>query len=155
MSFDIKNFKKAKFQSRIEAVSVPALESFFAEDDEKVFEVRGLTGEEFARVRESQEKYENVNSLIKALAGGANADEKIHATCEMLGIGKDSVPEDLVRRLEMLQLGSVSPVIDLDTAKKIFKVFPVTGFELTNKIQELSGLGMLPGEQNACGKKQE
>lgn len=146
MPFDVKKFKKSKFENRTENIAVPSLKSFFGEDETAEFIVRGLTGEEFARVREAQQKYKNVSAIIEALAG-TNQREKIEALSESLGIGAEGVPEDMVRRLEMLQLGSVEPEIDLETAKKIFKVAPVTAYELTNRIQALSGQGMLPGEQ--------
>jgi len=146
MSFDIKKFKKTKFEPRTETISVPSLAEFFSEENKPEFVVRGLTGEEFARVREAQAKYKNVSALVEALAG-ANQKEKIEAINESLGIGAEGLPEDMVRRLEMIQHGSVEPEIDLEAARKIFQVAPVTAYEITNKIQELSGQGMKPGEQ--------
>jgi len=146
MPFDIKKFKKTKFESRKETVPVPSLKDFFDEGEKAEFVVRGLTGEEFARVREAQQKYQNVSGIIEALAG-TDQKEKIQAITESLGIGSEDLPEDMVRRMEIIQLGSVEPELDLETAKKIFQTAPVTAYEITNKIQTLSGQGMMPGEQ--------
>lgn len=151
MGFDKKKFDKAKFVPRTEVVPVPSLASFFDEGDTAQMEVRGLTGEEMARVNEAQAKNKNMQAVIEALAGGDGKD-KIKAIQESLGLS-DDIPSDLARRIELLHLGCVDPEMDLQTAAKIFRVAPVDGYSLTNKIQVLSGQGMMPGEQQASGKK--
>ena len=130
---------------------VPSLASFFEDGDTAQMEVRGLTGEEMARVNEAQAKNKNIQAVIEALAGG-DGKEKVQAIQESLGLS-DDVPSDLARRIELLRLGCVDPEVDVQLAAKIFKVAPVDGYSLTNKIQVLSGQGMMPGEPQASGKK--
>lgn len=145
MPFDLQKFNNVKFTPRTDVVPVPALTGFFPDGEKPVITIRGLTGEEFARVREAQEKNRNIILVLEALAG-AGAEEKVQALRETLGLDPDQVPEDLARRIEQLSLGSVDPVLDVQAAAKIFRVYPVTGYELTNRITVLSGQGMQPGE---------
>jgi hypothetical protein len=145
MPFDLQKFNDAKFVPRTDKVPVPALAKFFPKGEKPVITIRGLTGEEFARVREAQEKNRNIVAVLEALAG-SGADEKVQALRETLGLDSDHVPDDLARRVEQLSVGSVDPVLDAQAAAKIFRVWPVVGFDLTNRITMLSGQGMLPGE---------
>lgn len=153
MGFDLKKFDKAKFEPRTEQVPVPALASFFGEGEKAEMEVRGLTGEEMARVNEAQSRQKNIQAVIEALAGD-DSKEKVKAIQESLGLS-DDIPTDLARRIELLHLGCVDPQLDIQTAAKIFRVAPVDGYALTNQIQLLSGQGMMPGEHKASGKKQK
>lgn len=145
MPFDLQKFNDAKFSPRTDTVAVPAMAKFFPKGEKPKITIRGLTGEEFARVREAQEKNRNIISVLEALAG-SGADEKVKALRETLGLDSDHIPDDLARRIEQLFIGSVEPVLDVQAAVKIFRVWPVVGFDLTNRITVLSGQGMLPGE---------
>lgn len=150
MGFDIKKFQKAEFAHREEKVNMDALKDFF--DDKPEFTVRGLTGEEMARVNEAQSKQKNLSAIVDALA--ANADtEKIKGLREAVGLTDDDVPGDLARRIEMLRLGCVDPELDERDAVKVFKVAPVDAYGATNTILQLSGQGMRPGESKSSGKK--
>ncbi len=151
MSFDLKKFSKAKFTARTEAVPVPALAVFFADEAKAEFVVRGLTGEEMARVNEAQTKSKNIAAIIEAIASQTQS-EKVKGLKDSLGLG-DDMPSDLARRIEMLALGCVEPELDVQAASKIFRVAPVDGYNLTNKITVLSGQGMTVGEQPASGSK--
>ena len=151
MGFKLKEFSKAKFEARTATVSVPALAEFFDEGEKAEFVVRGLTGEETARVNEAQSKSKNLQAVVAALAG-KDQTEKIQALQESLGLSADTIPGDLARRIEMLAMGCADPVIDVQTAAKIFKVAPVDGYNLTNEILRLSGQGMTVGKPKASGE---
>ncbi|WP_051617246.1 hypothetical protein [Desulfonatronovibrio hydrogenovorans] len=153
MSFDLKKFSKAKFQARTEAVAVPALADFFEEDSKPEFLVRGLTGEEMARANEALNKSKNIAAILEAIAGQAQ-NEKIKGLKDVMGLG-DDMPGDLAKRIEVLAMGCVEPVLDIQNASKIFRVAPVDGYALTNKILVLSGQGMTLGEQPASGRKKK
>ena len=151
MAFDKKKFGKAKFESRTAQVDVPALKDFFDEGDKPEFKVRGLTGEEMARVNEAADKNKNLLAIVAALAG-QNQNEKVAALQESLGLSHENVPSDLARRIEMLAIGAVDPELDVQMAARIFKVAPVDGYALSNRITTLSGQGMMVGEPKASGK---
>lgn len=153
MSFDLKKFNKAKFQARVETVPVPALAGFFTGGEAAEFKVRGLTGEEMARVNDVQAKNKNISAVIEAIAS-QSPNEKIQGFKSGLGLG-DDMPTDLVRRIEMLSLGCVEPELDQQSASKVFKVAPVDAYNLTNKITLLSGQGMILGEPPASGKNKK
>jgi hypothetical protein len=51
----------------------------------------------------------------------------------------------------MLVIGSVDPRIELETAIKLCKVFPVEFMQLTNKITVLTGQGSVPGKPRSSG----
>ena len=155
MPFDLKKFNKAKFQPRTETVPVSGLADFFAKDEKAQFTVRGLTGEEMARANDAQSRQKNLAAVVEALAG-EDGTEKIKAIRESLGLSDDDVPADLARRIELVRMGCVEPEgLDIQAAAKIFKVAPVDGFALSNRILMLSGQGMILGEQKASGKTKE
>jgi hypothetical protein len=139
MGFDVKSFRKAKFEDRTAEVPVPDLKDWFAEGEEPVFIVRGLTAEELARCNEAVQKNKNISSVIEALHS-SNQQEKVQAMREMLGVS-ESVPNDLAKRLEQFALGTVDPDMDHELAVKFAESFPVEFYQLTNKIMELTGQG--------------
>ena len=77
---------------------------------------------------------------IARLLPGKKGIEKVQALKTDLGLD-DSVPNDVVRRLEMFTIGSVDPAIDHETAVKFCTHFPVEFFSLTNRITVLTGKG--------------
>lgn len=153
MPFDVKAFSKAKFVFRTEEVKVsaPGLIDFF-KDADPVFVVRGLSGEEMSKAQSAGNKAKALNTLIDAVSGG-NHTEQVNALRDSMGINQDSLPEDVAKRIEMLEYGSVEPKIDTQMSVKIFKNFPVDAFYLTNRIMHLSGLGSEVGKPQPSGKE--
>ena len=150
MAFDLKKFQKAKFEPRTETVKVASLASFFGDDD-PVFTVRGLTGEELAKVNAAQSKAKSLNALVEALAG-QDQHEKVKAIRDGMGLSENDIPEDLARRIEMMIHGCVDPALDAQAAAKVFRVAPVDGYAISNTITALSGKGMILGNSPASGK---
>lgn len=153
MAFDLKGFRKAKFEDRTESVPVPGLKAWFDEGDEPAFVVRGLTAEEVARCNEAVQKNKNVSSVVEALASH-NQAEKVQAMREMLGVS-ESVPNDLAKRLEQFAIGTVEPDLDHELAVKFATAYPVEFYQLTNKIMELTGQGRQVIKKKSTSKTQE
>src|SRR6056297_4315121 len=139
MGFDIKAFQKTKFEDRTAKVQVPDLKDWFAEGDEPVFIVRGLTAEELARCNEAVQKNKNISFVVEALHS-SNQHKKVQAMREVLGVS-ESVPDDLAKRLEQFTLGTVDPDLDHEMAVKFAENYPVEFYQATNKIMELTGQG--------------
>ena len=53
-----------------------------------------------------------------------------------------STPTDIAKRISMLVMGSVAPETDEELALKLCLYFPIEFFAITNKITELTGLGL-------------
>lgn len=153
MPFDMKGFKKAEFRDRTEDVPVPELKQWFAEDEDPVFTVRGLTGVEVAIGRQAAEKYSNLKAVMEKIASSM-AQEKADGINDVLALGNNT-PEEAARRVEHLRLGCVSPELDAEAAAKFFEAYPITAYTLTNKIIALTGEGKTPGESKPSGKKQK
>lgn len=147
MQFDADKFASAAFKRREEDVPVKDLAAWFKgtkEGETPVWRVRGLTGEELARVNEAQARNRNKSAIIEALS--SDKQEKMtDAIKELIGTG-NSVPDDLARRIEMLTIGSVAPECTHQVAVKLAEAFPVEFYELTTKITQLTGLGSEPGK---------
>lgn len=139
MDFDLKKFKGAKFEPRQEAVPVPDLKEFFRDGAEPVWIVRGLSGHELGKVNEAAEKSKNLSAILDGLVS-PDIKEKIDALKADMGLD-DAVPNDIVRRLALLRIGSVNPTIDHETAVKFCTYFPVEFYTLTNQITALTGRG--------------
>ena len=142
MTFNIEKFNNSIYRDRTKDIPVPELSSFFEEDSEPVWTVRGLTGEELAVVNEAVAANKNMNQIIASMVSGNN-NEKIEALKQVIGIASDTVPDDLVRRFAMLVAGSVNPKCEQHIAVKLGQNFPTTLFKLTNEIISLTGDGRL------------
>lgn len=162
MQFDTKKFKSAKFIPREEDVPVPDMAEFFSEASgtespglavsasPPVWRVRGLTGVELGRARAAAERNRNIANVMEALAGGVDK-EKVKALREMIGLA-DKVPDDVATRLELLVIGSVAPVADMDLALQVCKAFPIEFYQLTNEINRLTGMGHTVGKSKPSGE---
>jgi hypothetical protein len=136
MPFNPDKFLATKLEARSEAVPVPALSSWFEADEEPVWTVRGLTSDELNLAMEAKSRRASIDNVIDALA----KNDQAQAVREMIGITKGS-PAEIVKRLEMLVLGSVAPKIELPVAVKLAEAFPIEFLTLTNKITTLTGMG--------------
>jgi len=150
MAFDEKKFMNTKFTPREREVKVPDMKDFFEPKEPPVFRVRGLTGNELATVHEAVEKHKNIAALIEGLLS-KGTEEKIEAIRNALGVSSD-VPGEIARRLEMITIGAVQPVITLEIAVKFCEVYPIEFYEVTTAISELTGRGQVPGKPKPSGE---
>lgn len=139
MTFDKKAFLKAQLEPRVEAVPVPDLKMFFGAGAETVWKVRGLTGHELGRVNEAKERNRNIEAILTALVS-EKSDDKADAIRQLVG-ADGKTPDDIVRRLEMLVIGSVDPEVDHELAVRLCTYYPVEFYQLTQAITRLTGLG--------------
>ncbi|UOF79456.1 hypothetical protein [Caudoviricetes sp.] len=136
MPFNPDKFLAAKLEPRREAVPVPALSGWFEEGEEPIWTVRGLTSDELNLAMEARARRASIENVIDAIA----KNDQAQAVREMIGLTKGS-PAEVVKRLEMLVMGSVSPKIELPVAVKLAEAFPIEFLTLTNKITSLTGMG--------------
>ena len=139
MGFDLKKFMNASFEARTKDIEVPELKSFFDEGERPLIRIRGLTGEEWARVSDTVANYRNIERLVEGILS-TKGTEKVEAVKGAFGMG-DKVPDDLVRRYQLLVYGSVEPKLDEEAVKKISRCFPIDFYHLTNEVITLSGQG--------------
>ena len=148
MGFDIQKFETADYKFREKRIPVPELKPFFnGETAEWV--VRNLTGAELAAVRDSVQRSKDIEAIIEGLAS-KNGKDKVEAIKDALGITGDS--DDYIRRLTVLELGTVSPKIARKHAVKLSEAHGVLFSTLTNEIYNLSGQGKSLGEPIASGE---
>lgn len=144
---------KTALEPRSEAVPVPDLRDFFKEGADPVWLVRGLTGHELGKINEAEERNRNLIAIMEALVS-AKAEEKAEGIKKLIGLD-NTTPSDIARRLEMLVLGSVDPVIDLELSVKLCTYFPVEFMQLTNAITKLTGQGaQVKKKQSSSGMTQ-
>lgn len=146
--FDVKAFNKAKFEARTEVVEVPELAEFNA-GKPVAWTVRGLTGDEFYKVRGAADKNAQVQALLEAVSGKGLL--QVEAIREAFGLAAD-LHEDHVKRLEMLIVASVDPPVDRPMAVKFAAAYPVAFARLTDKILVLTGMGQVSGKLKGSGE---
>jgi hypothetical protein len=103
--------------------------------------VRGLTGEEVARVNDINSRPEIISAAAEVLAsraGGAGATAD--AIKRLVGMGEET-PLDLAQRFDRLVMGSVDVPVERAEAVWLFHHFPALGYRLTNQILTLTGEG--------------
>lgn len=137
---------RAKFNHRKEAVAVPSLTGFFKLDEGEtpVWEVRGLTGNELAKANDAEVKNRSMAVLAEALLANNKAKaQRVKEVQDALGMG-DGVHGEIAKRIELLVLGSVNPVITHAHAARLAEMYPIEFYQLTNKITLLTGQGQVP-----------
>lgn len=137
MAFNLAQFERAQFAPRTRTVNVEALAGFFEPGDATVWTVRGLSANELHRAMEADARQKSVAAVVKAISNGG---DQAQAVRQALGLTADT-PGEMAKRLEMLVMGSVAPVIELPAAVKLAESFPVDFLSLTNAITELTGQG--------------
>jgi len=148
MGFDAAKFERAKFEPRRSRVAVPALAAFFEDGEEVVFDVRGLSSNELHRALEAGKRQGSIESIVKALAASG---DQAQALRKAIGLTNDT-PGEIAKRLEMLVMGCVSPVLELPAAVKLAEAFPIEFLSITNTISELTGQGYALGEPRAASQ---
>jgi len=151
MGFDKEQFNREKFNPRTKAVSVPELQQWFGDNEQPTWTVRGLDAVGMARVRAAAQSNQAIVDLAEMLASATGQDRQ-QALKGLMDLDGDNLPEEHLRRLELLILGSADPVCDRSLAKKIAKVYPVVFSRLTNEILTLTGLGYEPGKPQSSGE---
>lgn len=150
MAFNEKKFMNTNFTPRTKDVKVPDMKDFFDKDSEPVFHVRGLTGQELARVHEAVDKHRDIAGLVSGLLSG-QSQEKIDSIRSALGV-TDDVPSEIARRLEMVSIACVDPKISLEIAVKFCEVYPIEFYSVSGTISELTGKGQTPGKAKPSGE---
>ncbi len=149
MPFDPNKFMIQNFSQNTREVTIPSLQPFFGKD-KPLFILRGLTGVELAEVHEAIKVNAGIENIVDKILAPKMGD-KVDALKAAMGLtGK--VPDDIVRRLEMLVRCSVKPPITLDVAVKLCEVYPVEFYQLTGVITELTGQGKIPGKSRPSGQ---
>lgn len=151
MGFDIKKFDAAKLVQRTEEVEVEELKEFSKGDGPLLFKVRGLTGEELFRVKAAVDSNSNLAAVIDGLSSVVGK-EKAEALRNVCGVG-GMRPDEHVKRLEVLVLGCVDPVIERPIAVKLAAAYPTVFTRLTDKILALMGMGAEVGKRKGSGGK--
>jgi len=152
MSFNFSKLANEQFIPREDALILPDLSGFFSDGEEPKFTVRGLTGHEFGRVQEAVERNKGLSEILDGLTS-AIQKEKIEALKASIGLS-EKTPNEIVKRIQLLILGSVSPKFEQDSAVRFCKYFPIEFYQLTNKITELTGQGHIPGKPKPSGEIQ-
>lgn len=134
--FNSNAFNQTEFKPRTAGIPVPQLADWF--DGEPIWTVQSMTAEQNAIVNDAVLRSNAMGTLITAAINSATKD-KTDLVKNLLGLG-DNMPEDIVRRVEMLVQASVTPC-DRETAVNLSIRFPTIFYALTNKIIELSGEG--------------
>ena len=151
MAFQARKFEAAKWQPRTAKVKLAALADWFDEGDEPEFEVRGLTATEVAKSNEVTDQSDKIKAVIEALTTKNQSKQK-EAFRNIFGFGDDT-PSDIMKRVMMIEMGSVNPKLEQSTVVKLAEVAPIEFYQLSNKITELTGLGgMVEGKSPPSGK---
>jgi len=153
MGFDFAKLNNGQFSPREETLLLPDLQGFFLDGEEPNFVVRGLTGHEFGKVQEAIERNKGLSEILDGLTS-AIQKEKIEALKASIGLS-EKTPNEIVKRIQLLIMGSVNPKFEQDSAVRICKYFPIEFYQLTNKITELTGQGHVPGKPLPSGEIQE
>ena len=147
MPFDAKKYTKEERRARTGAVEVPALSDYFDEGEEALWQTRGISGYEYLELKNSIGDPETISAAITAIAGFG---DQVEAVKQMLGIMPDLTEND---RLNMLLFvaGSVDESINFELAKRILNDHFTTYCRIVSSIDQLTGIGFVPGKPGRSG----
>ena len=151
--FDLGRFETEQLKQREKAVPVAELAAFFGNGSPPEWRIRGLSGIEVALVHDSARRSKDLDGIIKGLASNVSS-EKTDAIKAAFGISPDATPDDYVKRLTMLELGSIEPKIRRDHAVKVAEFNALVFYRLTDEIMLLTGMGK-QSESSASGTSPE
>lgn len=155
MGFDLKRFRKTKFEHQTDEVPLPPVfKEFFGEGDPLVWKVRGLTGQEIGRAQVAAAKNLNLSAMVDAMASG-KGKEKVKAFKEMLGVDEEKTPQALAEAFEKIVIGSVEPKVDLEDVLLLCTRSPTAFYNIHAKIKILTDGGMVPGKSKGSTPTQE
>lgn len=151
MGFDLDKFQGADIRQREERVPVPELAAFFEDGEEPVFVVRSLGAEEYGRVQAEQRaaKADVLREIVARVQGG-DRNQVIGAMRDYLEDADGRVPDDIIRRIYLIEHGLVSPRLDHDGILRLSQ-WTEPFYRLSNKIMALTGLGPDMGESSGSG----
>lgn len=152
MEFDLKKFETTNFKDRTKDVPItnPELKKFFKKKKgEKkaggtVWVIRGLSGIESAIAKQAVN--DNQMELIKKVSEAINSrlPKDIEDVLSVLvGLDKDSIPNEELLRYGWLEYGSVNPKLSRSQVVKFANNFHEEFLIITNEIGVLSGKGRL------------
>lgn len=148
MTFDLKHFRTAKIDHRFSMVAVPGLASFFGDDEKPEWKVRNLTGAEVASVREEIERNTASRTAIQTVEQSGAAENVIHAFRTIAGVMPGTVPDEHVRFLSIVRLGSVEPAINHQDAVRLAEIRPIEFMSIGREVLHLTGLGAVTTEKS-------
>lgn len=147
--------KETPHHARVGELPVPELEGwdYFEDGEALVWKVRNATTAEIFRAREAPERQARLlNTALKLFEDGEPDPEDLR---RLFKIDAESVPVDVSRRIDLLCMASVHPVIGSDNRQKIVELsetHPDIFVKLTNLIDLLSGKGAVRGKPKRSGK---
>jgi vacuolar-type H+-ATPase subunit D/Vma8 len=138
--FDINEFRSAVFEDRTEEIE---LKNFGDSKETLKWKIRALTAEDLAKADEEVQLNRDLNALINmtvaAVSSGQKSD-KIDAIKEIIGVS-GKVPDVLVKKYAIFELGTVAPKFDRSDTVKFARVYPVEFESISTRIYALTGLG--------------
>ena len=138
MPFDVNGFRGSVLKPREKEIPVPDLKDWYG-DDEPVWIVRALTGEEFMRAMDSSNRYNMINAVTKALAtAGKMQAETVAAVEQMLGFGNE-VPPEMAKLIDCILYGTIKPEVDRSVVVRLYHYYPIVAWQIGNEVLRLTG----------------
>jgi len=142
MPIDTDAFLGTSFVPREAEIPLPGLQAWSDDGEVPVWKVRGLTGQQWWKCKESVDNRKDIVSVISNFIGG-DAEEVTAALKERFCSESAS---DLAFRIEVLILASIDPVCNREMAAKFCKYCLAEFKTVTEEIIKISWQGHLPGK---------
>ena len=139
MPIDYDKLGSTQFEFPTKKMAVPGLKDFFEEGEKPEWEYRGLNGTELALVNNVVQTNAWTNAIIKAVAS-RDVKEFTKALEDLQGKDLDKVPQDLAKRIKILELGSVPPCPE-HVCVRVAHAKPNTVWNITKAIMKMTDDG--------------
>lgn len=148
MPIDTNAFLNTTFVPREADIPVPGLLPWSDDGEIPVWKVRGLTGQQWWKCKESVDNRKDIVSVISNFIGG-DSNEVTAALKERFCSESAS---DLAFRIEILVAASIDPVCNRELAARFCRSFLAEFKSVTEEIIKISWQGHLPGKPEPFGE---
>lgn len=135
-------------------IAVPALAWMFPDGEDAVWVVRNLSSSEFWQANNAADRDNKLKSLVAAMASGENQADAIR---DALALNRDDVPDEVRKRIAMIEMGTIKPEIPKDQMHDIAVVLAEHHteefFAISNKVMAVTMAGSEVGKPKRSTRK--
>lgn len=151
MAFNETAFERAQWRPRTQTLKAPPeLVEFFAKGEPAEFRVRGLLGNEAARMRQEGDVVERMSELASQFTSG-NAEDMAAAIAKRIGADPKATPDEVFKHVFAVETGLEYPKLQRTTVMALHNFHHGFFQQLVRAVLELS-TSAEPGKPKGSGK---
>lgn len=139
MAFNIDKLMSGEYEPKKEELILPSLIHLFEDGDSPIFEVRGLTANEFSKSLSINDTHDTIEQVLTTLT---DKKEVLASLQKTLGLGsKNDINDDLRKKAFVIECGLLSPNLESFQIGKLMEINVIAFYQIAQAIERLTGEG--------------